>query len=135
MDRQFQWMASSKPSASPRNRSSISSAVSIQFPLLTKTGMEPSMPFTYLSLSMIKATLSADLTIPFCCMKEGCPLSVFPRPMTAASVPSSITSASAKAKSIWAPSSWLPTFIPAFSASLAQITDLADQPQQPIRRN
>uniref|UniRef100_A0A453LYN9 Uncharacterized protein n=1 Tax=Aegilops tauschii subsp. strangulata TaxID=200361 RepID=A0A453LYN9_AEGTS len=74
-------------SASPRNRSSISSAVSIQFPLLTKTGMEPSMPFTYLSLSMIKATLSADLTIPFCCMKEGCPLSVFPRPMTAASVP------------------------------------------------
>lgn len=97
-------------------------------------------------------------------MKEGCPLSIFRRPMTAASVPSSIMSASVKAKSIytsvsmvsdkiiffpackiyngdkriertWAPSSWLPTFIPAFSASLAQITDLADQPQEPIRRN
>lgn len=93
--------------------------------LLIRTGIEPSTPVvTYLSFPVMKASLRADLAIActdrrhgcwlreaiaafthvlvtFSAMKEGSPLSVFRRPMTAASVPSSIASASVKAKSIY----------------------------------
>jgi len=63
--------------------------------------LSKSLTFTHVPTCVCLQRPKVSALLTFSAMKEGSPLSVLRRPMTAARVPSSITSASVKAKSIY----------------------------------